>query len=200
MNKKYITFLLSLILIQGVNNIAFAQDHHHHHHTEVKGSEVSKKSIYLLDSKWKTQNNKTVQLKDFRGKPVVVSMLYTTCTKSCPIIMSKLKELNELLSAKEKNNVTFLIISINPEKDTPKVLKAFAEKNKTNNNFVFLSGTSDSVLEIASLLGIRYVKTDDDYSHTNKLLILNKKGEVVHENEGLNEDLIESKKHLLKSL
>lgn len=199
MNKKYITFLLSLILIQGVNNIAFAQDHHHHH-TEVKGSEVSKKSIYLLDSKWKTQNNKTVQLKDFRGKPVVVSMLYTTCTKSCPIIMSKLKELNELLSAKEKNNVTFLIISINPEKDTPKVLKAFAEKNKTNNNFVFLSGTSDSVLEIASLLGIRYVKTDDDYSHTNKLLILNKKGEVVHENEGLNEDLIESKKHLLKSL
>lgn len=197
-NKKYYSFLLSILIMMGINKTVFANEHNHHHHMEISGTKISNKSIYLLDSKWKDQNNRTIQLKNFAGKPVVISMLYTTCTKSCPIITSYLKEFNNLLSKEEKEKITFLVISINPKKDTPKVLKEFEKKNKLDKNFVLLNGTTDTVLEIASLLGIRYVKTDEDYSHTNKILILNKKGEIIHQNEGLTEDLNETKKHLLE--
>lgn len=199
MKKKYYSFILSTMLLININKPVFADEHHHHHHEEISGSKISNKSIYLLDSKWKDQNNKSLQLKDFAGKPVIISMLYTSCTKSCPIIMEYIKDFYNSLSKKEKENVRVLIISINPEKDTPKVLKTFEKKHKLDKNFFLLSGNKDTVLEIASLLGIRYVKTDEDYSHTNKILVLNKKGEIIHQNEGLTEDLKETKKYLDKA-
>lgn len=196
MKKKYFNLLFSLLFTCGIGSNVIAHEHHH----EMKGSAISKKSIYLLDAKWKDQNNKSMQLKNLEGKPVVMTMLYSTCTKSCPIIVNYMKGVQDLLSDEERSKVNFLVISINPEKDTPKVLKEFEKKNKLDNNFSLLNGSPDSVLEVASLVGIRYAKDGDEFSHTNKILILNKKGEIVHQNEGLNEKLSDMKKNIQKYL
>lgn len=200
MKFKYLAIALSMLLIN-FNIQVFAEDHNHHHeHKEMKGGEVTSKSIYQLDSKWLDQNNKKIKLKDFSGKPVILTMLYTGCTKSCPIIIGHLKSFYDSLSNEEKNKVNFVVLSFDSKRDTPKNLKKFADKNKLGKNFYLLNGSDDSILEIASLLGIKYSKTDDgEFSHTNKIILLNKKGEVFHQNEGLKENIEESKK-ILKEL
>ena len=151
MKFKYLTIALSMLLIN-FNIPVFAKDHNNHHeHKEMKGGEVTSKSIYQLDSKWLDQNSKKIKLKDFSGKPVILTMLYTGCTKSCPIIIGHLKSFYDSLSNEEKNKVNFVVVSFDSKRDTPKNLKKFTDKNKLGKSFYLLNGSDDSILEIASL-------------------------------------------------
>jgi protein SCO1/2 len=184
--KKKILLLASLFVITNQN--VFANDEHHHHHMNMEGTKASTNSVYVQNDLWKNQDNKTVVLSDFKGKFLIATMLYTSCQKSCPIIMSSLKSIETKLTNEEREKVNFVIISLNPEKDTPDVLKKFLVKHKvTNKNWTLLNGKSSSVLKISSLFGIRFRKVaDDDIIHTNKILILNDLGEIVSQQEDLN--------------
>lgn len=201
MRLKYWSIVFSFLAFN-FNSFVLAEDTAcHHHHEELKGGEITSNSIYQLDSKWLDQNSNETKLKQFAGKPVVLTMLYTSCTKSCPVIIGYLKNFYDTLSTEEKNKVTFVVVSFDAERDTPTALKKFADKYKLLNNFYLLNGSNDSILEVASLLGIKFAKTEDgEFSHTNKIILLNKKGEIFHQNEGLMESVEDSKKFLKEIL
>ncbi|MFN8671592.1 MAG: SCO family protein [Candidatus Sericytochromatia bacterium] len=200
MKFKYKLLLVCSLFMLSNNKILLAKEtSHHHHHEKIESLKATSNSIYQINSKWKNQDNKDVKLQDFKDKPVVLTMLYTSCTKSCPIIIGYLKTFYESLSNEDKDKVNFVVISFDSKRDNPEKLKKFSEKNNLISNFTFLNGSDDNILEIASLLGIKYIKTDDEeFSHTNKIIFLNKKGEIYYQNEGLSEDIEESKKILKK--
>lgn len=160
---------------------------------EVDGT-VSDNSIYQLSSVWKNQDGHNLILKSFRGKPVILTMFYSSCTYACPLLVNDMQRIEKSLPANKNNNYRFVLVSIDPERDTPAKLKAYAQDHNLDlSRWTLLSGKNDDVMELAALIGFKYKKDDNgNFSHSNVITLLNEKGEILHQQTGLNQDITES--------
>ena len=93
------------------------------------------------------QDGSAFALAQTRGRVVVLSPIYTHCPDVCPITTSKMKQIQDRIqSANLANQVQLVTFTVDPERDSPEVLKRFAGAFNANpNNWVFLSGTSDQI-------------------------------------------------------
>ena len=157
----------------------------HDHHETVEPTPPTEHSIYNLDVIWKTQEGKGIQLKNLAGTVQVLAMAYTRCQSACPRIVADMKRIEKLYADK----VGFVLVSLDPKQDTPKTLKAFADKNQLK-GWVLLHGQENSVLDLAQLLGVKYKRINEtDYVHSNLISVLNTKGEIVYQQIGLGVDV-----------
>jgi protein SCO1/2 len=122
-----------------------------------------------------TQDGKTVHLYDdlLKGKTVLVSLFYTQCQDSCPLETARLLQVQHLLGDRVGKDVFFYSISIDPEHDTPAVLKAYAEKFHAGPGWLFLTGTKADVDLVAHKLGLYYDPGLNRDGHTVDLMIGN---------------------------
>ncbi len=165
-----------------------------------ESGEFSDASIYQLESKWTDQDNKAFSLKELEGKKVVLTMFFASCTYVCPILVNDMKKIEkELIKEDELSSYKFLFVSIDPDRDTPEKLKEFANKNNLDlKRWKLLSGNSDDIMELAAVIDFKYKKDKNgDYSHSNLITFLNKEGEVIHQQVGLNQDITSTTKKLL---
>ncbi|MBL7974773.1 MAG: SCO family protein [Candidatus Kapabacteria bacterium] len=154
----------------------------------------SDKSLYQVQSKWVTQNSAKIELSSFAGSVVVTTMIFTNCTYACPQIIADVKKIAGSVPADVVKNIKFVFISMDVKRDTPKALRAFAEKmNIADSNWIFLHGNEDDTREIAALLGIKFKKMPSgDFSHSNIISVLNKQGEIVYQQNGLNAEPLQT--------
>jgi protein SCO1 len=75
-----------------------------------------------------------------KGKAVAINIIYTSCTDECQLGTARMAEVQRLLGAHVGKDVYFYSISIDPEKDTPKVLKAYSDKFSVGPGWLFLAG------------------------------------------------------------
>ncbi len=157
---------------------------------KVLADEISEESIFNLTSKWNTEEGKSIQLKELKGKTLVIVMIYTTCKAACPRLVADMRGIEQKIEAKKIKNVQYVLISIDPETDTPKRLKEFAKENfMDGEQWTFLQGTVSSVREFANVLAVKYKEISPmDFSHSNIISVFNKGGELVHQQEGLGVD------------
>ena len=148
-------------------------------------------SLYLLDSKWTSDRGKTIPLGALRGRPQVVAMFFTHCEYACPILVNDLKKLEVQLPAEVSARVDFLLISFDSKRDTIETLATYREKEKLGlKNWTLLRGEADDVRELAALLGINYAPDSrGQFAHSNLITVLNSKGEVTFQHQGLKGDL-----------
>jgi len=143
-------------------------------------------SIFNLTSKWITQQKDSIALIKFAGKITVAAMVFTHCQSACPRIVSDIQRIENSLTDKEKEQVQFLIISMDPERDTPEVFQKFYKEYKLNKHWTLVSSNSDATIEIANVLGVKVKKlSDGGFDHSNTIHILNKKGVIVYQQNGL---------------
>lgn len=154
---------------------------------EIKVDSISEESIFNLTSKWKTQDNKTLEMKDFKGKVTVMVMIYTSCKAACPRLVADMRDIESKMPENKLNDLNFVLISIDPEVDTPEKLKVFAKENHMEApHWTFLQGTKTTVQEFANVLAVKYKQISPlDFSHSNIISVFNKEGELVHQQEGL---------------
>jgi protein SCO1/2 len=157
---------------------------------KVLSNVISEESIFNLNSKWNTQEGKSITLKDLKGKTLVVVMIYTTCKAACPRLAADMRNIEDKVPVVFKNDVNYVLVSIDPKNDTPKRLKEFAKENDMNDNqWILLQGTESSVREFANVLSVKYKEiTPIDFSHSNIISVFNPEGELVHQQEGLGVD------------
>ena len=76
-----------------------------------------------------TQDGKTLRFYDdlIRGRIVVISFIYTSCADLCPIETARLAEVKDKLGDAVGRDIFFISMSVDPEHDTPDMLKAFAD-------------------------------------------------------------------------
>ena len=162
--------------------------------SEHEAGSVSDNSIYQLNSQWINQDGQTVSLKSFIGKPVVLTMFFANCTYACPLLVNDMQRMESSLSANNKNNYRFILVSIDPERDTPAKLKIYAKEHGLDlSRWTLLTGKSDDIMELAAMTGFKYKKDDKgNYSHSNLISLLNEKGEISHQQTGLNQDIAET--------
>jgi len=149
-----------------------------------ESTEIAKDSVYQLDSTWTDQDGKTRRLREFAGKLQVTAMIFTHCEYACPMTLAVLKKIE---SAVAKTPAHFLLISIDPARDTPEVLKAYAQREGLDpHRWTLLRADAATVREIAAVLGVRYKQNPDgNFAHSNLITLLDRKGAIEHRLKGL---------------
>jgi protein SCO1/2 len=103
-----------------------------------------------------TQDGTTVHLYDdlLKGKAVAINLIYTSCKDECPLETAQLVQVQRLLGDRVGKDIFFYSISIDPQRDTPAVLKAYAEKFGVGPGWLFLTGHADDIKLVARKLGL----------------------------------------------
>lgn len=182
--KNFIILIFSLLLL-------FACKDNSEKPEEIKAKTAD--SIFLLDSKWQNQDGKEIQLKDLKGKNLVVVMIFTSCQTACPLLVADMKKVESKITKDKLKNTSMVLITIDPTNDTPEVLKKYAQKRDMYGEpWVFLRSDLESTREFANVLAVKYKKiTPIIFSHSNIISIFNKNGEMVSQEEGtVNSDAI----------
>ena len=122
-----------------------------------------------------TQNGEVVDFYDLiEGKIVAIELIYTACEYSCPLETARLAQVQKLLGDRMGRDVFFYSISIDPVRDTPAVLKAYAEQYGAGPGWLFLTGKADDIELLSKKLGL-YSEPNPEAKdgHTATLLIGN---------------------------
>lgn len=111
------------------------------------------------------QDGTRVTLADLRGKVAAVTFIYASCADTCPLLTAKLVGIQKRLPAAR---VRFVAITVDPERDTPEVLRQYAAVHGARGEaWAFLTGNADEVRSTAQRYGV-YVKRNagGDVDHT----------------------------------
>ena len=110
---------------------------------------------YARDFPLTDHNGQPRHLKDFAGKVVVVFFGFTQCPDVCPTSMQELAEVKQLLG-KDGDRLQGIFITVDPERDTPEMLKAYMAN--FDPSFVAFVPTQDELAKVAKDYKIYYKK------------------------------------------
>ena len=125
-----------------------------------------------------TQDSQRLSLNELRGKVVMVTFIFTSCTDACPLLTAKMAGLQDALDVDFGLSVFFVSITVDPERDTPEVLSNYAQAHGANlAGWAFLTGTAEEVREVARRYGVYYKKQGGgDVDHTFLTSLVDQRG------------------------
>ena len=119
------------------------------------------------------QDGKTLRFYDdvIKGKVVSINFMFTSCGDSCPLETAKLRQVQKLLGDHLGKDVYMYSISVDPERDTPDVLKAYMKRFNVGPGWQFLTGKKEDIDLVRKKLGM-YSRDEDELSdhHINFML------------------------------
>jgi protein SCO1/2 len=120
-----------------------------------------------------SQDGKPVALADLRGKVVAVTFIYTECPDICPMLTQKMVQVQDELGADFGKKIAFVSISLDPEHDTPEVLKDYAQFwGAKPEGWSFLTGSLDAVRDVTRRYGVFFSKKEDGSVEHSQLTTL----------------------------
>ncbi len=162
---------------------------------------LSDRSLFQLESSWTDDKSAEMKLGALGGRPLVITMFFAKCEYACPVLVHDMKKVQAALPADVRAKIGFVLVSFDPERDTPAALAAYRKIHELPANWTLLRGTPDDVLELAALLGVKFKKdARGQFAHSNMLTVLNAGGEVAHQQVGLNQAPDETVQLLLRLL
>lgn len=107
-----------------------------------------------------TQDGTVVHLYDdlLKGRSVAVNVIYTSCKDECPLETARLAQVQKLLGERMGRDIFFYSITIDPKRDTPEVLKAYAQKYGVGKGWLFLTGKEEDIKLATKKLGLSRVR------------------------------------------
>jgi protein SCO1/2 len=134
------------------------------------------------------QSGKAIHFRQFRGKPLLLTFIYTRCPfpEYCPRLSNKFGQVMQQLQRDPKalGQAQLLSISIDPEKDKPGVLRSYGERyvGRVDPNFShwqFASGSQRQVRQAADFFGLAYNQKDGQIVHGLRTVLIGKDGKVT---------------------
>lgn len=142
-------------------------------------------SVYQLPLQLTDQSGKTSDWRTRRGKPQLVSMFYTSCQYICPLIVDSGKAVEKSLTPEQRQKLGILLVSMDPQRDTPAALQSIVEKRHLDTaRWTLASPPASDVRAAAGVLGIRYRQlADGEFNHTSALVLLDADGRILARTE-----------------
>jgi protein SCO1/2 len=138
-------------------SVAVAQesDPHAHHRMQAKKSESKQDYLSLPDTELVTQygEHRRFNSEIVDGRIVVIDFIYTTCTTVCPVLSATLRQVQRQLEKRGGSEVLLVSITVDPVRDTPARLKAYADKFHVGDNWLWLTGDKQAVDGVLKQLG-----------------------------------------------
>ena len=107
-----------------------------------------------------------------------MTFIYATCVDTCPLLTAKLASLRDRLGPDFGARVSFVAITVDPERDTPEILKGYAVAHGASHpGWVFLTGTPSEIREVTRRYGVFARKTPrGDVDHTFLTSLVDREG------------------------
>jgi protein SCO1/2 len=149
-----------------------------------------------------SQDGAPVTLADFRGKVVAVTFIFTMCTATCPVLTPMMSFVQDQLGRDFGTKIAFVSITVDPERDTPDVLKEYAQAFGANfAGWSFLTGTPAAIRDVTHRYGVYASKTaNGDVEHTFLTSIVDPHGILRVQYLGVRFDPEEFRRDLLSLL
>jgi protein SCO1/2 len=137
-------------------------------------------SLYHLDARLTNQAGQSHGLDVYRGHPVLVTMFYGSCQATCPMIIDTLRATERAVPAEQRAGLRVLMISFDPERDTPAALRAIAEERRIDGaRWTLAHADADTVRAIAALLNVQYRQLPSgEFNHSTVITLLSPRGEI----------------------
>jgi protein SCO1/2 len=134
----------------------------------------------LPDFSLTDQTDKTVTLNDLKGQVWVADFIFTNCGGTCPMMTDKMRQLQEKLPAE----VRMVSITVDPSRDTPKALAAYAaEHGATRDRWLFLTGDKQALYDLC-IKGFKLPLDEaggtpaEPIAHSTRFVLVDKQGEI----------------------
>ena len=116
-----------------------------------------------------TQDNQKVHFYTdlVKDRRVVIQFMFARCKDICPVITHHLVEVQRMLDGRVGRDIFFYSITLSPEEDSPRDLKAFAKKHGVGPGWTFLTGKPDDILLLRKSLGFFYSNPKEDADRNN---------------------------------
>ena len=179
--------LAAVALLVAAAPPAIAQHQHH----AAPAAPPRSDSIYELSASLVDQDGQAASLDVFRGHPVLISMFYATCPDACPLLIADLKRIERELSPHTRADLRIVLVTLDPEHDTPEALRALARAHGLDTSrWRLLRAPDDTVREIAAVLGIRYRQLPEGgFNHSSVITLLDASGVALARVEGVGQPL-----------
>jgi protein SCO1/2 len=127
-----------------------------------------------------SQDGKPMALADLRGQVVAVAFIYTGCPDICPMLTQKMVQIQDELGPDFGKRVAFVSISLDPEHDTPEVLKDYAQFwGAKPEGWTFLTGSPEAVRDVTRRYGVFFAKKEDgSVDHTQLTSLVDAEGQM----------------------
>lgn len=127
------------------------------------------------------QNGKKITNADYKGKVYVLEFFFTSCPSICPVMNQNMKKIEKEFAMKPDFGI--VSISIDPNHDTPEVLKQHAKfLGVTSQNWNFLTGDEDYIYNIANkgfnIFAGKNAKVNGGFEHSGLFALIDKEGKI----------------------
>jgi protein SCO1/2 len=129
------------------------------------------------------QDGRSVSLSDFKGKVVLVTAVYSTCTTTCPMMLTKIRTVLDQLTPEERQQMAVVAFSLNPESDT-RELRAITSKiyGMKAPRFHFVSGVPAAVNALLDRLNVARTRDKEtgQIMHSNLFFLVDRQGRIAY--------------------
>lgn len=132
-----------------------------------------------------------VSLRDFRGKPLVISLIYTSCFHICPTTTQTLdRAARAAESAVDRDKFNVVTIGFDASYDTPEKMASYARQQGVagRDNWRFLSADRETIRQLSEELGFIFVASPKGFDHLIQTSVLDSEGTVYRQIYGMDFD------------
>jgi protein SCO1 len=142
--------------------------------SEPRLPEIAPAPVFTLTS----QDGAQVSLADLHGKVVAVTFIYTLCTDTCPVLTPMMSFVQDRLGPDFGTRIAFVSITVDPERDTPAVLKEYAQAFGADlGGWAFLTGAPEAIREVTRRYGVFAAPAaNGDVDHSFLTSIVDRRG------------------------
>ncbi len=152
-----------------------------HHHSDLP------KLFPLPNAQLVAETGKPLQLDALKGNVVVYDFIFTNCAGTCPMMTAAMRKVTAKVD--KQAPVRFVSISVDPKRDTPPVLQAYANRVRNDPRWTFLTGDWTTIKHL-SVDGFK-LATDDQLLHSAKFAVADKNGVVREYVSSLEDDAVD---------
>jgi cytochrome oxidase Cu insertion factor (SCO1/SenC/PrrC family) len=141
---------------------------------------------HVLDARlravqWTAEDGKQVSIAQWQGKPIVMTMAYAGCRKTCSTTLLVLKEIQKIFE-RQGRSAEFVVVTYAPDAEAP---RAWSEYRKSRGlerrNWHFLSGTTQDTQRLARMLDLSYWSYDEHVMHDFRVVLFDADGMLTRE-------------------
>ncbi|MDH5410815.1 MAG: SCO family protein [Alphaproteobacteria bacterium] len=139
--------------------------------------------LQLADYNFRDSENKPVKLSDFKGKPVIINMIYTSCSHYCPVITRSLADgVDVAIDALGDDSFTVLTIGFDVRNDKPSRMRAYGRAQGISfPNWHFLAADSETILALSAQTGFIFYPSSQGFDHLAQTTLLDKDNRIVRQ-------------------
>jgi protein SCO1/2 len=137
----------------------------------------------LADVRFTAADGRSLRLSDFRGKPLVLSMVYTSCYQVCPMTTRYLSQvIDKARAALGEDSFAVAVVGFDTRVDTPAAMRYFArQQNVDNRGWYLLSTTPDEIKRLASGIGFVFQPSSHGFDHLIQATVIDAEGRVYRQ-------------------